>query len=388
MVKKLDLNLEKELISWRRELHKIPESAFEEFKTSDYLAKKLEEMGYEVERNVGKTGLVASLSNGNSEKSVALRADMDCINIPEKRESEYKSTHENKMHACGHDGHMATMLGAAKILSERKDFNGTVRFIFQPAEEPGYGAKAMIDEGLFDKFKIDEVYGFHNMPGLPEGTFHSKVGGIMASEDNFMVKIKGRGGHASAPNLCIDPLVIAANLILAFQTIVSRNADPIDTAVVSCTEILTDGAHNAIPSNVTILGDTRSFDPKVQELIEERMKTLTKNICESYGADWEFEYTHEFSPTINTQECYEAAITAAKNVLGEDKVVENCKPMMSSEDFAKYLELKPGCFSFIGGAKDKQEGVFPLHNHDYDYNDDNLIKGAEVFAELVRLRLN
>lgn len=380
--------LEEKLIEWRHELHQIPEPAFEEIETSKFIAARLEEMGYEVHHNIGKTGIVANLKVGTGEKIVGLRADMDCIEIQEISNLPYKSKHDNCMHACGHDGHVTTLLGAAYLLSKNKNFNGTVRLIFQPAEEPGYGAMTMINEGLFEKFPIDEIYGLHNMPGLPEGTIHAKVSGIMASEDNFTIKIHGKGGHASAPNLVIDPLVIASNIILSLQTIVSRNCDPVDAAVVSCTEIITDGAHNVIPSNVTILGDTRSFDPKVQELIEKRMEEITKNICETYGATWEFKYTHEFSPTINTQSCYETVIKAAKIAIGEENVVENCRPLMTSEDFAKYLEKVPGCFVFLGGAKSNNPNdIISLHNHLYDYNDSNLIKGARFFEEIVKIVL-
>ncbi|HEY4534200.1 MAG TPA: M20 aminoacylase family protein, partial [Fusobacterium sp.] len=356
-------------------------------KTSQFVAEKLEEMGYEIHRNIGKTGIVANLTVGDSKKAIGLRADMDCIPVQEVSNLEYKSQHDGCMHACGHDGHVVTLLGAAYLLSKNRNFKGTVRLIFQPAEEPGYGASAMMKDGLFEKFPIEEIYGLHNMPGLAEGTIHARIGGIMASEDNFTIKIHGKGGHASAPNLTIDPLAIAANIIISLQTIVSRNSDPIDTAVISCTEILTDGAHNVIPSNVTILGDTRSFNPKVQELIEKRMKDITENICKAYGADWEFFYTHEFSPTINTENCYNIAVQAAKNALGEENVVENCQPLMSSEDFAKYLEKVPGCFVFLGGAKEGEE-IYSLHHHCYDYNDRNLLKGAKYFEEIVKISLS
>lgn len=381
--------LEKKLIEWRHILHQIPEPAFQEIKTSNFIAERLLEMGYEVHRNIGKTGIVANLKVGEGKKIIGLRADMDCIQIQETSDIAYKSKHDNCMHACGHDGHVVTLLGTAYLLAKNKDFNGTVRLIFQPAEEPGYGAAAMIKDGLFEKFPMDEIYGLHNMPGLSEGIIYAKTGGIMASEDNFTIKIHGKGGHASAPNLVIDPLVIAATIITTLQSVVSRNCDPIDTAVISCTEIITDGAHNVIPSNVTILGDTRSFDSKIQTLIEKRMREITKNICEAYGAEWEFSYTHEFSSTINTQKCYETAIKAAKIALGKENVVENCRPLMTSEDFAKYLEKIPGCFVFLGGAKsDDPNDIFSLHHHSYDYNDNNLIKGAQYFTEIVKLTLN
>ena len=385
-MKKFDENLEKELIKIRHELHKNPEAAFEEINTGKYICKKLEEFGYKVYTNIGKTGLVGELKVGDSNRTIALRSDIDCIKVKEETNLEYKSVNEKRMHACGHDGHMATMLGCAKILADRRNFNGTVYFVFQPAEEPGYGARAMIEDGLFEKFKIDEIYGFHNMPDLPEKTFHSKSGGIMASEDNFKVEIHGKGGHASQPQVGVDPFVVASSLILAYQTIISRNISPLDSAVISCTEILSDGAHNVIPSNVTILGDTRTFKKSVSSLIEKRMEELTRNICQSYGASYEFKYTHEFYPTVNDKSCYESIIKAAKAVLGEEKVKEDCNPIMVSEDFGLFSEKVPGCYSFLGGKKDNQE-IISLHNNKFNYNDENLIVGAEIFAELVKERL-
>lgn len=378
--------LKKEMIKWRRHFHKNPESAFEEVNTSNYIANLLQEMGYKVTTGIGKTGLIADLKLGTSEKIIGLRADMDCIELDEKLETEYKSVNKNRMHACGHDGHMATLLGTAKILSKEKNFDGTVRLVFQPAEEPGKGAKEMVKDGLFTKYRVDEIYGLHNMPGLEEGKIYTKVGSIMGSEDDFVIKIHGKGSHASAPNMSIDPLVIAANIILALQTIVARNVSPTDTAVVSCTELHTDGIRNAIPSNVIIKGDTRSFSKDVQILLEKRMEELVKNICLAYGADYEFEYTHEFSPTVNHKEQTEVAIKAAENILGKENVVANCQPTMISEDFGYFLTKIPGCFVFLGGAK-KDKEVIALHNSMYNYNEDILIKGAEFFAEIIRIRL-
>lgn len=382
-------DLKNKMVEWRHHLHSIPESAFNEHKTSDYLASVLESFdGMEVHRDFGGTGIVANLKVGDSDKAIAFRADIDCIEMPEDNDNnlEYKSTHENRMHACGHDGHMATLLGAAKLLSENKDFNGTVRFIFQPAEEPGKGADAMIADGLFEKFPVDAIFGFHNMPGIPQGEIHLKEGGIMASEDNFTINIHGIGGHASAPNQGKDPLVVAAEIILALQTIVSRNANPLDTAVVSCTELYMDGIHNAIPSNVDILGDTRSFSPDMQDLIEKRMGKIVKGICEANEVDYEFAYTHEFMPTINTPEEVAIATEAAKKVVGEENVVENCEPLMSSEDFAKYLHEVPGCLVFIGSKKPDKD-VVPLHNKNFDYNDDILEIGANYFGEIAKICL-
>lgn len=378
-----------QLKEWRHYLHMHPESAFEERNTSEYLAKILTDMGLEVHKNIGGTGLVANLTVGDGKGIIGLRADMDAIKLTEKGEHPYSSQNRERMHACGHDGHMATLLGAAKLLSERRNFNGTVRFVFQPAEEPGKGAMAMMNDKLFERFPVDEIYGMHNMPQLPAGTISTKVGGIMASEDNFVIRIKGKGAHASAPHLAVDPLVIAAEIILALQTIVSRNVNPIDTAVVSCTEIHTDGIRNAIPTNVEIKGDTRSFTPEVQKLIEDRMKKVCEGICDFYGAECQFKYTHEFSPTLNWEKCTEVAAQAARNIVGDENVNANCDPMMSSEDFGTFLQTIPGCLVFLGGANsDNKNDVIPLHNSLYDYNDTILENGAEFFAEIIKIRLS
>lgn len=383
----MDQNVLKEqLTQWRHYLHTHPEAAFEEADTSAFIAEKLKEMGIQVETGVGKTGVVGTLKVGDGKRIIGLRADMDCICLQEASGLPYESQNENRMHACGHDGHVTTLLGAAKLLSDSRDFSGTVRFVFQPAEEPGHGSKAMMDDGLFERFPIDEIYGLHNMPQWTEGTIAVREGGIMASEDNFTIRIKGKGGHASAPNLTKDPLISAAEIILALQTIVSRNANPTDTAVVSCTEFETDGAHNAIPTNVVIRGDTRSFSSEMSKLIEERMKAICEHICAMNNSECEFTYTHEFAPTVNHPDNVRYVVEAAKAALGADKVVENCDPLMSSEDFGRFIEQVPGCFLFLGNRKPGMEGT-PLHNSKFNYNDDILLTGAEFFAELVRERL-
>lgn len=377
-----------QLVEWRRYLHENPETAFEEINTAKFINEKLVEMGYDVEAGIGKTGVVASLTVGDGQEVIGLRADIDSINMMEKGELSYASRNPGKMHACGHDGHTATLLGTAKLLMERKNFNGTVRFIFQPAEEPGKGAQAMIDDGLFTRFPIDEIYGLHNFPSLPEGEIYTRSNGIMASEDNFTIRIKGKGSHASSPHLGIDPLVTASQIILGLQTISSRNVSPLQQVVVSCTEIHTDGAHNAIPSNVEILGDTRSFSTDVQDQIQERMRSISEGICHANGAECEFEYTHEFAPTINWEKCVNVVAKAAKNIVGEDKVNINCEPWMASEDFGTYLKYIPGCYLFLGSGKSKSVSEnIPLHNSLYDYNDDVLVIGAEFFAELIKIRL-
>lgn len=377
----------KQLTQWRHQLHQHPETAFEEVRTSAFVADILEGLGYEVVRGVGKTGVVASLKEGESNRVIGLRADMDANAITETGDTSYRSQVPGKMHACGHDGHVTTLLGAAVLLAESRDFDGTVRLIFQPAEEPGYGAAAMMEDGLFTRFPVDEIYGLHNMPGLPAGTFHMRTGGIMASEDNFTIQIHGKGGHASSPHMGTDPLVIASQVILGLQTIVSRNASPLQSAVVSCTEIHTDGAHNALPSNVVITGDTRSFSPEMQELIETRMRGVCEGICTAGGATCEFTYTHEFAPTINHPMCVMAAAEAARAVVGAEHVNENCEPTMVSEDFALYLRQVPGCFVFLGSKDERKEKQVFLHNAEYDYNDAVLETGAKFFAELVRQRL-
>ncbi len=376
------------LKEWRHSLHMYPETAFEEHHTREFLSRILTKLGLEVHEGIGGTGIVANLTVGEGKGVIGLRSDMDAIFLTEKGERPYVSKNPGKMHACGHDGHMAMLLGAAKLLSERKNFSGTVRFIFQPAEEPGKGSIAMMKDGMLGRFPLDEIYGMHNAPQYSVGTILTRVGGIMASEDNFIIQIKGKGGHASAPHLGNDPLVIAAEIITALQTINSRNVNPVDTCVVSCTEILTDGSHNAIPSNVVIKGDTRSFTPKVQQLIEDRMRKICTHICEMHGAECEFQYTHEFSPTVNNEACTKTAISAAQNVVGVEKTITHCEPLMGSEDFGKFLDEIPGNLVLLGSGKDNDAEIIPLHNSLYDFNDEALVIGAEYWTELVRTRLS
>ena len=383
-----DGDVETQMVAWRRHLHQFPETGFNEHKTAGFVAKALELMGLEVHQGIGGTGLVASLTAGDGKGSIGLRADMDALAMTETAEGRpHISQNAGCMHGCGHDGHMAMLLGAARILTQSRDFSGTVRFIFQPAEEHGRGAGAMIEDGLFERFPVDEIYGAHNIPGMPVGHIATRTGAIMASEDNFVIRIKGRGGHAARPQMAIDPLVVAAQIILALQTIVARTVDPSDSAVVSCTEIHSDGIRNAIPTHVEIKGDTRSYSPQVQAVLERRMREICSGIALAHGATCEVEYTHEFVPTVNWPQCTPIAVKAAQQVVGADNVEENVAPMMISEDFGAFLKVVPGAFVFIGNGSASSPGGVPLHNAKYDFNDAILPIGARYFAELVRQRL-
>ena len=376
------------LTQWRQFLHAHPEAAFEEENTARFVADTLRELGLEVHTGIGKTGVVGTLKAREGGAAIGIRADMDAICLTERGEHPYASQNPGKMHGCGHDGHMATLLGAAWLLSESRDFRGTVRFIFQPAEEPGHGARAMIDDGMFQRFPMDEIYGLHNAPFLPAGTINTRYGGIMASEDDFTIKITGKGGHASSPHQGIDPLAVAVEIYQGLQTIVSRNVNPLHPAVISCTEFLTDGAHNAIPTHVEIRGDVRICAPEDQALIEARMRSICEGVCQMNGAACEFTYTHEFYPLVNTPRCVDTAVEAARKTVGEEQVDGNCEAWMGSEDFAVFLQEVPGCFVLLGsGPHIKLSENTPLHNAVYDYNDAVLGTGARFWAELVRQRL-
>ncbi len=381
-------DLEREMAGWRHHLHAHPETGFEEFKTSDFVAGKLTALGLEVQRGIGGTGVVATLRAGGGNRAIGLRADMDALMIQENAPGRaHASQHTGKMHACGHDGHMAMLLGAATTLTANPGFNGIVHFVFQPAEEHGRGAKAMLDDGLLKRFPMEEIYGVHNMPGIPFGKFATRAGGIMASEDNFVITVKGRGGHAARPHMAIDPIVAGSEIVLALQTIVARSMDPVAQGVVSVTEFITDGIRNALPGFATLKGDTRSYSPAVQALIEERMAAITAGICMAHGAEHEFSYTHEFAPTVNSPEHVPHAAAAAVAIVGEALVDADCPPILASEDFGAFLQVIPGNYTFIGAGVAGEEGGTPLHNSRYDFNDRILGLGARYFAQLARDRL-
>jgi len=384
----LEAELESGWVRWRHDFHRFPETGFNERRTSDRVAQLLEALGLQVHRGIGGTGVVASLTVGTGQRVIGIRADMDALAMGENApDRAYASANQGCMHGCGHDGHMAMVLGAAQLLTRRRDFDGTVRFIFQPAEEHGRGAAAMLADGLLERFPMNEIYGAHNIPGMPAGQIATRSGGIMASEDNFVIRITGRGGHAARPHMAIDPLVIGAEIVLMLQTIVARTIDPQHPAVVSCTEFHTDGIRNAIPTEVVIKGDTRSYSAEVQALLEKQMRQLCEGIAAAHGANCTVEYTHEFAPTVNWPECVEVAVRAAQAVVGADRVTASVPPMMISEDFGGFLRVIPGAFVFIGNGDGDGPGAVPLHNAKYDFNDAILPVGARYFAELARQRL-
>ncbi len=367
---------------WRHDLHRHPEFGFEEQRTAGIVADALRSFGLEVHTEIGTTGVVGVLQRGTSNRAIGLRADMDCLLIQEQNTFAHRSVHDGKMHACGHDGHTSMLLGAAKHLAASEAFNGTVYFIFQPAEEHGAGAQSMIDDGLFERFPMESVFAIHNMPGIPAGKFAVKPGPIMSSEDNFEILVRGRGVHASMPHQGIDPIVTASEIVLALQTIVSRSTNPVDVAVVSVTDISSDGTRNVLPTTATLRGDVRSFLPSVQSEIERVMERIVAGICSAHGAEYEFGYTHDFVPTINSEAETETAIAAASRALGDENVITDIRPASTSEDFARMLQIKPGCYALIGNGG-MGPGGCGLHNPNYDFNDEILSVGAAFWVSLV-----
>jgi hippurate hydrolase len=369
------------LIAWRHRLHELAETAFSEHQTAQFIAETLRSLGIGVTTGVGGTGVVGTLTRGSSDWAVGFRADLDGLPIAESTGLPYTSRHGGSMHACGHDGHMTMVLGAAAVLAD-DDFDGTVHFVFQPAEEPGKGAAAMVADGLFDRFPMNAIFGLHNLPGLPAGSLSTREGAIMAGEDNFTIMITGRGGHASAPQLVVDPLVVAAHMIVALQTVVARSVDPIASAVLSCTQISADGAHNAIPTHVTITGDARNFDPAVSELLERRIREIAEHTAGAHGATAEVVYTREFATTVNHPGATATSIRAARAAAEQSLADPDCSPIMASEDFGLYADHIPANFTLIGNGLTGQLGGIPLHSHDYNFNDAILPVGVRYYRNL------
>ncbi|ODS25072.1 amidohydrolase [Candidatus Endobugula sertula] len=376
-----------QMTKWRRHLHRFPECGFEVPLTADFIAKKLESFGIEVHRNIGQQGIVGVLCCGNGSSSIGLRADMDALFIHEENQFEHRSQHDGKMHACGHDGHSAMLLGAACHLAKEKNFNGNVYFIFQPDEEHGRGAQAMIDDGLFERFHIDAVYSLHNMPGLAEGHLSVRSGSLMASESSFEIIVSGIGSHAAMPHCSVDPIVTGSQIVLGLQTIVSRNLSTIaEKAVISICEFITNGTVNVIPSEVIIKGDCRCFTEDTLQKIEKNMERIVAGICQSAGAQYKFNLTNTFYPTINNAKITQHVIQAATKVIGSDKVDSNCLPLTISEDFSSMLRIKPGSYALLGNGTTSSGGC-ALHNSKYDFNDRILGIGAQYWVQLVHDQL-
>ena len=373
-----------DMLGWRRDLHTHPEFGFEVPRTAAFVAETLRDLGFdEVVEGVGGSGVVGTLRRGTGQLAIALRADMDALRIEEKAEHEHRSRHPGLTHACGHDGHTAMLLGAAKLLAGEGGFDGVVRFVFQPAEEWGRGALAMLDDRLLERFPFSEIYGLHNLPGLGVGKLATRVGPLMAAEDNFEIVVTGVGGHAARPHQAKDALVCACAIVTTLQTIVSRTLDPVETAVVSATELVTDGARNVLPGEVRISGDCRSFSPEVSQAIEAAMRRIASGVAAAHGCEATVVYTREFVPLVNEAGATRAAVEAARAVFGEANVDADCAPIAASEDFARFLECVPGCFVFLGNGVNSP----PLHNPSYDFNDDALANGALFHVEIARRRL-
>lgn len=375
--------LHAEMRAWRHHLHAHPEFGFEEKGTAAFVAAKLREFGLEVAEGVGGTGVVGTLTRGSSNRAIALRADMDALRIAEHGELPYRSQNPGVMHACGHDGHTAMLLGAAKLLAEEGGFDGTVRFLFQPAEEWGRGALAMLDDGLMTRFPFDEIYGLHNMPGVPVGHFETAPGPFMSAEDNFEIVLRGLGGHAARPHHTREVLVAACALVMDLQTIVARRVSPTDIAVVSVTELITDGTRNALPGTARVLGDCRSFKPEVSAEIERQMRIIAEGVALSHQCAAEVIYTREFVPLVNDAEMTRHALAAAARVFAPEAIRAEREPVTASEDFARFLDHVPGCFVYIGNG----EASMPLHNPGFDFNDAALPHGMGFHAAIVRERL-
>ncbi|MCP4331553.1 MAG: amidohydrolase [Gammaproteobacteria bacterium] len=379
-------SLQASMQAWRHDIHRHPELAFEEQRTAARVAELLDEFGLEVHTGVGNTGVVGVLRKGSSERMLGLRADMDALKIQEQNQFEYRSVNEGKMHACGHDGHTAMLLGAAQHLAANGNFDGSVVFIFQPAEEHGEGARAMIADGLFERFPVDSVYAIHNFPSLETGKFSVRAGSIMAAEDNFEITINGVGHHAAMPHMGKDAIVIGAEIVNAMQTLVSRSLDPLDNAVVSFTEFVTNGTVNVVPGQVVLRGDTRSLTTSVQDQIEATMERIVAGICAAQGASYEFSYRHNFIPTVNTRAEAEIATVVAGAVVGADNVVGDSRPTMTSEDFGYMLQARPGAYLLLGNGVEGIGGC-SLHNPAYDFNDEILCIGADFWVTLVESQL-
>jgi amidohydrolase len=371
-----------EMRAWRHDLHAHPELGFEERRTSGLVADKLRAFGLdEVHTGLARTGVVGVLRAGSGGGAIGLRADMDALPIHEATGRDYASTSPGKMHACGHDGHTTMLLGAARYLAETRNFDGTVYLIFQPAEEMLGGGRTMVEEGLFQRFPAAQVFGMHNWPSMPLGQFAMRAGPVMAAADRFTINLTGRGGHAAMPHQCRDPLVAAAQIVLALQSIVARNVDPVQRAVISVTQVHGGDTFNVIPESAMLTGTARSFLPEVRDLLERRLREIATGLGTALGARVEIEYQRGYPPTVNSEAETEVAALAAAEVAGADKVDRHREPTMGAEDFAYMLEQRPGSYVFIGNGGGEDTPM--LHSPHYDFNDEALPYGASYWARLV-----
>jgi len=373
-------NIMPDLVATRRHLHQIPEIGLSEFKTSDYVAKALTAMGYEVTRGLAKTGIVATLKNGTSDKSIGIRADFDALPILEETGADYASTHPGVMHACGHDGHTTMLLGAAKLLAERRRFDGTVHLIFQPAEENFGGAKLMMDDGLFERFPCDAVFGLHNEPSLPFGQFAFLEGPMMAAADECKITVIGRGGHGAEPQAAADPIVCGASIIMALQSIGSRNIHPLQGSVITVGAFNSGIASNVIPERAEMALTVRALDPDVRDEQERRIRLIAEGQAASYGMRVQVDYERGYPPMVNHKTETDYLRALATRFAGADKVTDLPRPFMGSEDFAYFLEDRPGCYFMLGTARTENDP--PLHSPKYDFNDDILPIGTTFWVEL------
>ena len=377
-----------EFIQLRRDIHRYPELAFEEHRTSELVASKLETWGYSVHRGLGGTGVVGTLQRGNSKRSLGLRADMDALPIQEKTGLDWASQSPGLMHACGHDGHTAMLLAASQALAEDKSFNGTLHVIFQPAEEGGGGAVRMMQDGLFELFPCDAIFAMHNMPGVPAGHFVFREGPAMASSDYVTIRVHGTGGHGAMPHRCADPLVAASSIVLALQTVVSRNVDPLETAVVTVGALHAGQANNVIPALATLELSVRALRPDVRLLLESRIKSLVAAQAESFGVTAEVDWKPGYCVLVNSAKETDFARQVALNMLGADKVTPQGPAITGSEDFAFMLEKVPGSYLLIGNGDGDSAGACMVHNPGYDFNDDNIAIGSAYWINLAKAFLS
>ena len=380
-------DLHEQMVTWRHHLHQHPELSFKENMTSDYIASVLQSHDIEIHRGLAVTGIIATVHGQRDGNVIGLRADMDALPIQELNDFSYKSVHDGKMHACGHDGHSTMLLGAAIHLKENNDFSGTVHFIFQPAEEGGGGGRVMVEEGIFDKFPCQAVYGMHNFPGIAEGKFAVHNTAVMAANETLNISIKGKGGHAAMPDKCIDPVVVGAQIISALQSVVARNVAPLNSAVVSITMVNAGTASNVVPDNMQLTGSLRYFSKEVGDEVKEKIKNIVEGISQSMGASATFESVPNYPATINTPKHSELCANAAAMVVGENNVLRSEQPTMGSEDFAFLLNASEGAYIWIGNGlvpEDGPKGGCMLHNTQYDFNDKILPIGASYWVQLVQ----